>query len=186
MKNENFNQKSFLDKLGLDISQDNYEESIQRLQQLCIYNPFQAQQFIQIYLNAWCFKIQSMLNNKSFNVAGSRIRSLYMLVIYNKVFNRLITIYFDKIKQEKFFQTLENYHRTIHLSMESQYFYQKGQYDEAEKSVIKCFEGIKKNFNNKSHLNDSWLLIRKCLKNINDKEKAEVLLKEILHNIVNN
>ena len=31
MKNENFNQKPFLDKLGLDISQDNYEESIQRL-----------------------------------------------------------------------------------------------------------------------------------------------------------
>ena len=97
----------------------------------------------------------------------------------------MITIYFNKIEKEKIFQTLGNYDRAVHLSMQSQYFYQKGQYDEVEKSVLQCFEEIKKLFKNKSQSSDGWLLIRKCLKNIKDKEKAEVILKQILQNIIN-
>ena len=184
MKKENFNQKLFLDQLGIDIENDNYKESVKKLHQLCIYNPFRTQQFVQVYINVWCAKILNMLDNKSFDIASSRIRALYMLIIYNKAFNRLITIYFDKVEQKKIFQTLGNYDRAVHLSMQSQYLYQKGQYDKVEKSVLQCFKEIKKLFKNKSQFNDGWLLIRKCLKNIRDKKKAEVLLKKILQNIV--
>ena len=185
MKKENFNRKFFLDQLGKDISKGNYEKSMQNLKQLCIYSPFQTQQFVQVYINAWCVKILSMLDNQSFNNAGFKIRSLYMLVIYNKAFNKLITIYFNKIEQEKILQTLGNYDKAVHLSMQSQYFSQNGQHDVVEKYVLQCFEEIKVLFKNKSQFSDCWLLIRKCLKNIKDKKRAEVLLKKILQNIVN-
>ena len=125
-----------------------------------------------------------MLDKKLFNIASVRIRSLYMLIVYNKAFSKLITIYFRKINQEKIFKTLGNYDRAVHLSMQSQYFFQERQYDEVEKSVLQCFEEIKKLFKNQSKFNDGWLLIRKCLKNIKDKEKAEVFLKKILQNII--
>ena len=184
MKKENFNKKLFLDQLGIDIENDNYKESVKKLHQLCINNPFRTQQFVQVYINVWCVKILNMLDNKSFDIASSRIRALYMLIIYNKAFNRLITIYFDKVEQKKIFQTLGNYDRAVHLSMQSQYLYQKGQYDKVEKSVLQCFKEIKKLFKNKSQFNDGLLLIRKCLKKIKDKKKAEVLLKKILQNIV--
>ena len=105
MKKENFNQKLFLDQLGIDIENDNYKESVKKLHQLCIYNPFRTQQFVQVYINVWCAKILNMLDNKSFDIASSRIRALYMLIIYNKAFNRLITIYFDKVEQNFFFFT---------------------------------------------------------------------------------
>ena len=88
MKKENFNQKLFLDQLGLDIEKDNYEESIQKLRQLCIHNPFRTQEFVQVYIHAWSGKILSMLDDKSFNIASTRIRSLYTLVIYNKIFSK--------------------------------------------------------------------------------------------------
>ena len=185
MKKENFNQKLFLDQLGIDIENDNYKESLKKLQQLCIYNPFRTQQFVQVYINVWCAKILNMLDNKSFDIASSRIRALYMLIIYNKAFNKLITIYFSKIEQEKILQTLGNYDKAVHLSMQSQYFYQNGQYDEVEKYVLQCFEEIKVLFKNKSQISDCWFLIRKCLKNIKDKKRAEVLLKKILQNIIN-
>ena len=77
-----------------------------------------------------------------------------------------------------------NYDRAVHLSMQAQHFYQKDQYDKVEKNVLQCFKEIKKLFKNKSQFNDGWFLIRKCLKNIRDKKKAEVLLKKILQNIV--
>ena len=184
MKKKEINQK-ILDQLGLDISKDNYKKSMQKLNQLCTYNPYQTQQFVQIYIHAWCKKILTMLDNKSFNIAGLRIRCIYMLVIYNKTFSKLITIYFDKVEKKEILQTLGNYDRAVHLSMLSQYFYQKGLYNKAEKNVLQCFEEIKKIFKKKSQFSDGWILIKKCLKNIKNKEKAEVLLKQILQNIVN-
>ena len=126
-----------------------------------------------------------MLDDKSFDIASTRVRSLYTLVIYNKIFSKLITVYFDTIEQEKIFQTLENYDKAVHLSMRSQYFYQKGRHDDAEKTVLQCLEEIKKLSKNKSQFSSVWLLIRKCLKNIKDKRKAEVLLKKILQKIIN-
>ena len=62
MKKENFNQKLFLDQLGIDIENNNYKESLEKLHQLCIYNPFRTQQFVQVYINVWCAKILNMLN----------------------------------------------------------------------------------------------------------------------------
>jgi len=183
IKKRAFNQKLLLDQLGLSISKDNYEESLQKLNQLCVFNPFRTQQFVQVFINAWCAKILSMLDNKLFDVASLRIRLLYVAVIYNKAFNKLLTIYFDKINNSKASSFLENYDKLIYLSMQAQYFYQKGIHDKAEKSVKKCFEELISFFKNKSQSDDGWLLVRKCLKNIKDKKKAKALLEIILQKI---
>ena len=60
-KKKTFNQKLFLDQLGSYISKDNYEESLQKLRELCIYNPFSTQIFVQVFIQAWCEKIINML-----------------------------------------------------------------------------------------------------------------------------
>jgi hypothetical protein len=182
MKKRAFNQKLLLDQLGLCISKDNYDESIQKLNQLCVYNPFRTQQFVQVFINAWCAKMLSMLDDKLFDAVSLRIRLLYVLVIYNKTFNNLLTIYFDKVNN-KVLSVLENYDRLIYLSMQSQYFYQKGMHEKAENSVKKCFEELTVFFKSKSQFDDGWLLVRKCLKNIKDKKKAKMLLEIILRKI---
>ena len=103
-KKKVFNQKLFLDQLGVCISKNNYEESLQKLRELCINSPFNTQAFIQVFIRAWCEKIINMLNNNVFENASLRINSLYMLVKYNNYLNKLINIYFEKInKKEVFF-----------------------------------------------------------------------------------
>ena len=59
-KKQAFNQKLFLDQLGSYISKDNYEESLQKLRELCIYHPFRTQIFVQVFIQAWCEKIINM------------------------------------------------------------------------------------------------------------------------------
>ena len=181
-KKKTFNQKLFLDQLGSNISEDNYEESLQKLRELCIYNPFRTQIFVQVFIQAWCGKIINMLNNNFFNDASSRINSLYMLVKNNSNLNKLINIYFEKIDKKEIFSNLENHNKAIHLSMQSQYFYQINKHDDAEKSTQQCFEIIMKFFKSKNNSTDFWLLIQKNLKNIKNKKKSEILLKKILEN----
>ena len=91
-KKKTFSQKLFLDQLGSNISEDNYEDSLQKLRELCIYNPFRTQIFVQVFIQAWCGKIINMLNNNFFNDASSRINSLYMLVKNNSNLNKLCEI----------------------------------------------------------------------------------------------
>ena len=179
MIKKNFNQKILLDQLGLCISKDNYNDSIKKLNELCICNPFRTQQFVQVFINAWCAKILKMIDDKFYVDAGSRIRLLYTVVIYNKAFDNLIAIYFEKIDKEKIFSSLKSYDKSIHLSMESQYFYQRGENIKAEKSAKRCFEELISFLKNKSQVNDGWLLVRKSLKNIKDKKKAADHLEKI-------
>ena len=180
MKKEKFNQKILLDKLGANIDDNKYKDSQKHLLELCNYNPFQTQKFIEVYMQAWCSKIANMINNKSFNEAGLRIRSFYMLITYNKSLNKLILVYFEKLKKENNLENLVNFNRTIHLSMESYYYYQQGKYDLAQKSALNCLEDLEKNFIKKINYDDCFLLIKKSLKNIRDKNKAEYILDRIL------
>ena len=179
-KDENLHQKKYLDQLGLSISRDEFDKSIEKLKRLCLFYPFKTQIYVQLFINAWCAKILSMLEKKSFDIVGSRIRSLYMLITFNRSFDKLIKIYFEKIKKEKNFKKLKNFDEAIYFSLESQYFFQKAQYIDAELSARKCLEKIEYFFKKKYQVNESWLLVRKCLKNIKDKNKANEILKKIL------
>ena len=185
MKIEKFNQKILLEKLGADIDGNKYEESKKHLLELCNHNPFQTQKFIEVYMQAWCAKIINMINNKSFDKAGLRIRSFYMLITYNKSLNKLILLYFEKLQKENNLENLLNFSKTIHLSMESYYYYQQGKYDLAEKSALDCLEELEKNLAKKLNYDDCFLLIKKSLKNIRDKNKAEYILDRILIKVEN-
>ena len=87
-----FNQKIFLDMLGVNISNNNFEKSIKNLSILCSRSPFKAQAFVQVFFNAWCAKILNMIDNNNLDNAGARIRSLFVILKYNKAFDKLIWI----------------------------------------------------------------------------------------------
>ena len=181
-KKKVFNQKLFLDQLGVCISKNNYEESLQKLRELCINSPFNTQAFIQVFIRAWCEKIINMLNNNVFENASLRINSLYMLVKYNNYLNKLINIYFEKINKKEVFSNLKDNDKAIYLSMQSQYFYQINKHDDAEKSVQQCFDIIIKLSKRKKTSTDFWLLLQKSLKNVRKKKKSEIFLTQILEN----
>ena len=180
MNNKKIDQKTLLDKIGFDIDNNKYEESIKHLHDLCNHNPFQTQKFIEVYMQAWCSKISNMLNNKSFYEASTRIKTFYMLLPHNHSLNKLIILYFEKIKKENDLKKLIDFNSSIHLSMESYYYYQKNEYELAEKSAFKCLENLKKDLKSKLNFSENLLLIKKSLKNINDKNKAENILNQIL------
>jgi len=180
-----FNQKSFLDQLGVCISKDNYEESLQKLKELCINSPFNTQAFIQVFIRAWCEKILNMLNNDAFENARLRINSLYMLIKHNSYLNKLINIYFEKINKKEIFSNLKDIDKAIYLSMQSQYFYQINKHDDAEQSVQQCLDIIIKISKRKKNSIDFWLLLQKSLKNVKNKKKSEIFLKKILENYEN-
>ena len=182
-KEKSLAQETKLNELGTHISQDNYDESIKKLKELCILNPFKTQIFIHLFIEAWSAKLNQMIKDKNLVVVGIRIRSLYMLVINNRSFNLLIQNYFNNIDSEKVINLLENYNQSIHLAMQSQFFYSNTSFDESEKITIQLFKKIKKLLKNKLHSNDSWLLIRKALKNIKDKKKARLILEQFLQDI---
>jgi hypothetical protein len=180
---QKFDEKTVLNQLGIDVSKDDYEESIKKLNKLCIHEPFKTQLFVQAFERAWCIKILDLLNKNYIDEAGIRIRLIYMNIKYNKIFNQLIKRYFEKINHEKILGFLENRDKAIHLAMQSQYFYQENQYSEANKSVKNCFDEIKIFFNKNFGDSEAWLLIQKSLKNINDKKISEDLLNQILINV---
>ena len=106
-----------------------------------------------------------------------------MLITFNKAFNKLLQKYFDKIKNKKFFKKLGKYEKVVNLSMQSQYFYQKGQYDEAESYTKQCVNEAKSFLISKTQRNNGWMLIKKSLKNNKDIKKARAILENILQNI---
>ena len=63
-----------------------------------------------------------MLNNKSFYEASTRIKTFYMLLPHNHSLNKLIILYFEKIKKENDLKKLIDFNSSIHLSMESYYY----------------------------------------------------------------
>ena len=178
-----FNQKEVLDELGLNISNNNFKLSLKNLNILCLKNPFKTQSFVQVFFNAWCAKILNMINNNNLNDAGTRIRSLFVIVKHNNAFNKLLIIYLDKVVKNKVIQDLKNEEKAVNFSMLSYYFHEVKNYDEAEHMVISCFHELKKNLENSAVSSTTWLLIQKSLKNIRNKKKAEELLTNILKTI---
>ena len=41
-KDENLHQKKYLDQLGLSISRDEFDKSIEKLKRLCLFYPFKT------------------------------------------------------------------------------------------------------------------------------------------------
>jgi hypothetical protein len=124
-----------------------------------------------------------MINNNNLNDAGSRIRSLFIILKYNKAFNKLLIIYLDKIIKNEINQNLKNDEKVINFSMLSTYYYEIQNDEKAELMVISCFQEIKKYLVNNSISSITWILIQKSLKNIRNKRKAEELLADILKTI---
>ncbi len=182
-KSQKFNEQFYLDQLGTDVSKNDYEGSLQKLNELCINRPFKTPLFVKAFEQAWCMKTLNLIKNNYFDEAGIRMRSIYMIVKYSKAFNQLLEIYFEKIRKKEIHNFLKGNDKAIHLSMESQYFYQKGEYEKANKSVIECFKEIKKIFNEKVNSSNVWLLIQKSLKNIRNKKIGEDFLNQILLDI---
>jgi len=182
-KNKSLVQEKKLNELGIYISRDNYDLSIKKLKELCILNPFKTQIFIHLFVEAWSAKLNQMIKEKNLVVVGIRIRSLYMLVMNHKSFNLLVQNYFNNIDSEKVINLLEHINQTIHLAMQSQFFYMSSSFDESEKTAILLFKKIKKLLKSKLHSNDAWLLIRKALKNIKDKKKARLILEQFLQDV---
>jgi len=176
------NQDQLLKKLGLNISKNNYKESLNTLNKLCFYFPFKTQIFVQVFLNAWCAKILNMLDKNSFDDASLRIRSIYLLIISNKAFNNLLQIYFKKEEKLKYSIKLKNFDKALYFSMQSQYFYQNRKYENAELCVKKSLKEIKIFLKKKSLESDSWLLVRKCIKNVKNKKLASLILEDFLEN----
>jgi hypothetical protein len=182
-KNQTFDEQFYLDQLGSDVGKDDYESSLQKLNKLCINRPFKTPLFVKAFEQAWCMKTLNLLKNNYFDEAGIRMRSIYMFIKYSKAFNQLVVIYFEKIGEKEISKSLEGHDKAIHLSMQSQYFYQKGEYEKANNCVIECFKEIKPFFNEKVNNSNVWLLIQKSLKNIKDKKIGEDFLNQILVDI---
>ena len=180
---ETYDPQLTLDKCIENISLDKNNDAIQILHNLCLDNPFSTQQFTRAFISSWCETIIRMLDNQQFDIAGTRIRWLYMLIMYHKLFSALIQRYFDKTKSKKIFETLKGREKAIHLSMKSQYFYQNGQYNEAEECASRCISETKDLLENEAQRSDGWLLVKKSLRNIKDSGKARIILEQILQDI---
>ena len=182
-KIKEFDEKFFLDQLGFDVSKNHYEQSIQKLNKLCINKPFKTQSFVKAFEEAWCMKILDLLNKNDLKEAGQRMRSIYLFVRYNKTFNQLLKIYFEKIIKNDDHKFLSGLDGIIYFSMQSQYYFQNKEYDKANKSVKSCFTEIEKVFKKKLDNSNIWIIIQKSLKNIKDKKVGEEFLNQILTNI---
>ena len=106
-------------------------------------------------------------------------RSLVALLFFVSV----LSPFAQPIDSEKVINLLEHINQSIHLAMQSQFFYMNSSFDESEKAAILLFKKIKKLLKSKLHSNDAWLLIRKALKNIKDKKKARLILEQFLQDI---
>ena len=132
-KIKEFDEKFFLDQLGLDVSKNHYDQSIQKLNKLCINKPFKTQFFVKAFEQAWCLKILDFLNKNDLKETGRRMRSIYLFVRHNKTFDQLIKIYFQKVNKNDYNKSLGGLDGIIYLSMQSQYFYQNKEYEKANK-----------------------------------------------------
>jgi len=181
MKNVNFfDQRKTLDELGLSISKNNYEESLNIINKLSLYSPFKTKIFVQLFINAWSAKIISLLDNNSFLDASIRIRSLYLLTTNNKSFNILVNKYFNDKNEIKYFNKLKNFDKATHLGLKSQYFYQINNYKLAETHSKLCINECitlskKEKFNIEINI-----LVKKCLKNISNIKNSRSILEKFI------
>ena len=75
---------------------------------------------------------------------------------------------------------MDGHEKAVQLSMQSQYFYQNGQYNEAEECAKRCLIETRALLESEFGHGDAWLLVKKSLKNIKDSEKARSVLEQFL------
>ncbi|SVC56564.1 uncharacterized protein METZ01_LOCUS309418, partial [marine metagenome] len=147
---------------------------------VCLNSPYKTPTFIKQFIDACCEAITRMLDNRKFDIAGNRIRRLFMLIEVHKPFDILMQRYVDETKNEIILETLDTRENAIYLSMQSRVLYQNGQYYEAERCARQCIENTKVFLESETQRNVGWFLVRKNLNNIKDSEKARVILEELL------
>ena len=177
---EPFDPQLVLDQCFAEILLDNYSDATRIMDNLCLNRPYNTQQYIRAFIDRWCQAIMHMLDNQQFDIARQRIRWLYMRITDHKPFDALIQRYFEETKNEKTFTTMGGHEKAVHLSMQSQYFYQNGQYNEAEECAKRCVNETRALLESECGHDDAWLLVKKSLKNIKDSEKARNVLEQLL------
>ena len=175
-----FDHEAALDQCLSAISQDNFDDATAILHHVCLNSPYKTPTFIKQFIDACCEAITRMLDNRNFDVAGNRIRRLFMLIEDHKPFDVVMQRYVDETKNQTILETLDTHENSVYLSMQSRVFYQNGQYDEAERCARQCIENTKVLLESETQRNDGWFLVRKNLNNIKDSEKARVILEELL------
>mgnify|MGYP002011661566 CR=1 FL=1 len=178
-----FDHQIVLDQCFSRISQDDFDDATALLHNLCLNSPYKTQTFIKQFIDRCCEAIIRMLDSQKFNLAGDRIRSLYMLIEVHRPFDRLIQRYFDETENKNILETLDVHEIAVHLSMQSRVFYQNGKFDEAESCARQCIENSKVLLQSETLRNEGWFLIRKSLSNIKDSKKTRVILEELLLSI---
>ena len=177
---EPFDPQLVLDQCFAEISLDNYSDAARIMDNLCLNRPYNTQQYIRTFIDRWCQAIMHMLDNQQFDIASQRIRWLYTRITDHKPFDALIQRYFEEAKNEKTFATTDGHETAVHLSMQSQYFYQNGQYNEAEECAKQCVNETRALLESEFGHDDAWLLVKNSLKNIKDSEKARSVLEQLL------
>ena len=177
---EPFDPQLVLDQCFAEISLDNYSDAARIMDNLCLNRPYNTQQYIRAFIDRWCQAIMHMLDNQQFDIASQRIRWLYTRITDHKPFDALIQRYFEETKNEKTFATMDGHEKAVQLSMQSQYFYQIGQYNEAEECAKRCVIETRDLLESEFGHDDVWLLVKNSLKNIKDSEKARSVLEQFL------
>ena len=178
--NKPFDHEAALDQCLSAVSQDNFDDATAILHHVCLNSPYKTPTFIKQFIDACCEAITRMLDNRKFDIAGNRIRRLFMLIEVHKPFDILMQRYVDETKNENLLETLDTHENAVYLSMQSSVLYQNGQYDEAERCARQCIENTKVLLESETQRNEGWFLVRKNLNNIKDSEKARVILEELL------
>ena len=178
--NKPFDHEAALDQCLSAVSQDNFDDATAILHHVCLNNPYKTPTFIKQFIDACCEAITRMLDSRKFDIAGNRIRRLFMLIEVHEPFDILMQRYVDETKNEKLLETLDTRENAVYLSMQSRVLYQNGQYDEAERCARQCIEHTKVLLESETQRNEGWFLVRKNLNNIKDSEKARVILEELL------
>ena len=138
-----FDHEAALGQCLSAIRQDNFDDATAILHLVCLNSPYKTSTFIEQFIDTCCEAITRMLDNRKFDIAGNRIRRLFMLIEVHKPFDILMQRYVDETKNENLLETLDTHENAVYLSMQSRLLYQSGQYDEAERCARQCIENTK-------------------------------------------
>jgi len=177
---ETFEPQAMLDQCFSAVVASDYIEATRILQILCVKNPLYNARYVTAFFDRCCEALNRMIDIQQFDTAGTNIRWLYMLVYDHKPFEQLMHRYFEETKSNKKMASIEGHEHAIQLSMESQYFYQKGLFEEADQCASQCLIKTKTLLTDDVNCQDGWLLVQKVLKYINNPLKARSTLEHLL------
>ena len=178
-----FDHEATLNQCFSALSQDNFDDATAILHHLCLNSPYKTPTFIKQFIDNCCEAITCLLDKQNFEIAGKRIRWLFLLIEAHEPFDILMHRYFDETKNERILKKLDPHENVVHLSMQSRVLYQNGQYDEAERCARQCIENTKVLLKSEVWRNQGWFLVKKNLDSIKGSENARGVLEELLLSI---